>query len=164
MFGDRRILSLRHPDLEITRVANPMKSIVLIGNIYDSAEPEQGNDDILKDIMASAYSMEGFVSRIKRYAGRYALLYKRDKDTVIFQDALALREIYYCTKDNQRKIFEIIGVPFHVHAVPKDVDDEFRRIFLSNILCNRANSDYHLQLILQEPLPEGQPIRQSSAI
>ena len=30
------------------------------------------------------------------------------------------------------KIFEHIGVPFHVHEVPKDVDDEFRKTFLSN--------------------------------
>jgi len=31
-----------------------------------------------------------------------------------------------------RKIFESIKVPFYVHDVPKDVDDEFRRIYLSN--------------------------------
>ena len=90
-----------HPDLEVTRSADPKKSIVLIGNIYDFAEPEKGNADILKDILASANSIEGFVSRIKRYAGRYALLYKDDKDAFILPDALALREVYYCTKNNQ---------------------------------------------------------------
>jgi hypothetical protein len=31
-----------------------------------------------------------------------------------------------------KKIFKSIGVPFHVQDVPKEVDDEFRRIFLSN--------------------------------
>lgn len=31
-----------------------------------------------------------------------------------------------------RKIFENIGVPFHVHDVAKDVHDDFRRIFLNN--------------------------------
>lgn len=90
-----------HPDLEVTQVTDLKKSIVLIGDIYDSAEAEKKNVDIMKDILANANSLEGFVSWIKRYAGRYALLYKNNKDTVILQDALALREIYYCTKYNQ---------------------------------------------------------------
>jgi len=90
-----------HPDLEVNRVGGPKKSIVLIGNIFDSAEPEKGNGDILKNILSNANGMEGFVSEIKQYAGRYALLYKSDKDALILQDALALREIYYCTKGNQ---------------------------------------------------------------
>jgi hypothetical protein len=31
-----------------------------------------------------------------------------------------------------KKIFKKLGIPFHVHDVPMDVDDEFRRIFLNN--------------------------------
>ena len=31
-----------------------------------------------------------------------------------------------------KKIFESIGVPFHIHEIPNEVDDEFRRIFLDN--------------------------------
>ena len=29
-------------------------------------------------------------------------------------------------------IFNSLGIPFHVHDVPNDMDDEFRRIFLNN--------------------------------
>lgn len=90
-----------HSDLEINQVADPKKVIVLIGDLYDSEKPEKGNADILKDIIASANSMEGFVSRVKRYAGCYALLFIGDKEAVILHDARALREIYYCTKSNQ---------------------------------------------------------------
>jgi hypothetical protein len=91
-----------HPDLEVNRSADPQKSIIaVIGSIYDSAEPQKGNSDILKDITDCAHSLEGLVSWMKRYAGRYALLYKNEKDAVILSDAFGLREIYYCTKDNQ---------------------------------------------------------------
>ena len=90
-----------HPDLEINQVANPKKIIVLIGSLFDPIEPDKGNAGILQDIHASATSMEGLFLGLKRYAGRYALLYKDDQDAVILHDALGLREIYYCTKDNQ---------------------------------------------------------------
>ena len=90
-----------HPDLVVNRVSDSKKSLVLIGELYDSEEPEKGNADILKDVLISAYSMEGFISRLKRYAGCYALLYKSGEDAIILHDARALREIYYCTKANQ---------------------------------------------------------------
>ena len=90
-----------HPDLEVDRVANKKKSIVLIGNLFDSDEPEQGNANILHDILANTSTIESIVIWLKRYAGSYALLYKDDKDAFIQHDPLALREIYYCTKDNK---------------------------------------------------------------
>jgi hypothetical protein len=89
-----------HPDLAVNRVADRKRTIVLIGDLFDSEEPEKGNTDILKDIFVSACSLEGFVSRIKRYAGCYALLFMDKKEALILHDARALREIYYCTKSN----------------------------------------------------------------
>ena len=90
-----------HPDLEVNRVVDKKKTIVLIGNLFDSEDPEKGNADILHDILANTSTMETLVLWIKQYAGSYALLYKDDKDAFIQHDALALREVYYCTKDNQ---------------------------------------------------------------
>jgi hypothetical protein len=90
-----------HPDLEVNQAADSQKNIVIIGDIYDPAEPHKENADILKDIMANAASLDGLISWIKRYAGRYALLYICSKNEIILHDARALREIYYCTKNNQ---------------------------------------------------------------
>ena len=89
-----------HPDLEVNHVLDSEKSIVLIGELYDSEQPEKLNADILKDILASAHNFESFVSSTRRYAGTFALLFKDDKDFAILNDARALREIYYCTEDN----------------------------------------------------------------
>jgi len=90
-----------HPDLEVNRIADQRKSIVLIGSIFDPDEPDKGNADILKDILDRTSSLKSLFSRIKRYAGNYALLYLHDNETVMLHDALALREIYYCSKENE---------------------------------------------------------------
>lgn len=90
-----------HPDLEVNRLVDPRKCIVLIGDLFDSESFDKGNEDILKNISESVDSLESCVARIKRYAGSYVLLYKGGKDAVILTDPLAWREIYYCTQDNQ---------------------------------------------------------------
>jgi len=77
------------------------KASCLLADLYDSEEPEKGNADLLNDIIVSAYSKEALFLQIKRYAGSYVLLFKDAKHLVIFSDARAIREIYYCTSSNQ---------------------------------------------------------------
>ena len=89
-----------HPDLEVTRVDDSVKSIVLIGSMFDPAQPEKNNTDIVKDVQGDIGNLEDLFSRVKPYAGSYVLLYKDDKNTIIVQDALSLREVYYCTEEN----------------------------------------------------------------
>lgn len=89
-----------HPDLEINFIDDQQKFIALIGSIFDPDKPEDGNDDILKTIYEGTISIEDLFKRIKRYAGSYALIYKDDKNYIIFHDALGLREIYYSTQEN----------------------------------------------------------------
>jgi hypothetical protein len=90
-----------HPDLEVHRVTGLNKTIVLIGSIFDSATPAKRNSEILNDIFANTNSLDHFYCWIKRYAGIYALLYKDADETILLHDALALREIYYCTEQNR---------------------------------------------------------------
>lgn len=90
-----------HPDLEVDRLADSNKTLVLLGDIYDSEKPQKGNADILEDIMAHAGSMDEYISWIKQYAGCYALLLKSNYAAIFVHDARGLREIYYCTETNQ---------------------------------------------------------------
>jgi len=89
-----------HPDLEINRVDDALKSIVLIGNLFDPIQPEKKSDDILRDINGNTKKLDDLFLQVKPYIGSYALFFKDDKDTIIFNDALSLREIYYYTKEN----------------------------------------------------------------
>jgi hypothetical protein len=90
-----------HPDLEVNSFIAANKTLVLIGSIFDSNNPAKGNQDILQCINADVNNHADLFSAIKKYAGRYALFYRDEKNTIILNDALGLREIYFCTKDNQ---------------------------------------------------------------
>ena len=89
-----------HPDLEANRADDSQKSIVLVGNIFDPNEPARKNYDILKNILGQINTIENLFFEIKKYVGSYALIYKDPRRMIILNDALSLREIYYCTKEN----------------------------------------------------------------
>ena len=90
-----------HPDLEINLIDAQQKVIVLIGSIFDPFKPEDSNIAILRTIHAKSDSIDNLFKHINRYAGRYALFYQNANDTIIFNDALTLREIFYCKGNNQ---------------------------------------------------------------
>lgn len=90
-----------HQDVESNQWEDDEKSIVLIGNIYDPNAPKKNNEEILKDIHHRAFNVETLFRTVKQYAGRYVLIYKDNDSSVVFNDALGLREIYYCTIDNR---------------------------------------------------------------
>ena len=89
-----------HPDLDVNQVTDQQQKIVLLGNIYSPTEPEKNSHDILSDIIANICNLEGLFLFIKRYAGRYVLLYIAREKTIILNDPLSLREVYFCTEHN----------------------------------------------------------------
>ena len=107
MFKDWRCMKISqyylhtHPDLDVNRENDTKKSIVLIGSLFDPTQPEKRNAEILKYIFAGFAGLENLFSQIKRYAGSYALFYTDNLNAIILNDALTLREIYYCTNNNQ---------------------------------------------------------------
>ena len=89
-----------HPDLEVHKLSDATKTILLIGFLFDSQEHAKQNTDILEDILRASGSFKEFVSAIKPYAGRFVLIYHDDHGLKLVQDALSLREVYYCTEKN----------------------------------------------------------------
>lgn len=89
-----------HPDLEINHSADLQKIIVLIGDLYDSEEPEKGNVELLNDIMVKVDDKDSLFLKIKKYVGNYLILFIDAKNVIMFSDARSVREIYYCTDSN----------------------------------------------------------------
>ena len=89
-----------HPDLEVQSIKSKDTELILLGSIFDAEYPEKTNIEIIRDITASTESLGDLFINVKRYSGNYALLYKSSKNIIILQDALSLREIYYCTVEN----------------------------------------------------------------
>ena len=98
MFGAFHLYG--HPDLEVNSISGSGRTIVLAGYLFDPADTEKSNLAILEEIVAHSQTFEEFTLRIKRYAGRYVLIYKDGGHCLLLQDALSLREVYYCTDTN----------------------------------------------------------------
>lgn len=90
-----------HPDLAVTGTTHQGASLVLLGHIFDATAPEKQNRDIVEDILSRAGSKKEYFAGLKRYSGNYALFYIKDDEVLILQDALALKQIYYCTASNR---------------------------------------------------------------
>jgi hypothetical protein len=89
-----------HPDLEITIVKDGKKTFALLGYLFDPEIYESENKDILQRLIESTDSFSNLLQALKPYPGRYALLYLDDTNFYIIQDALSLREVYYCQTKN----------------------------------------------------------------
>jgi hypothetical protein len=86
-----------HPDLLVNTVADAKRTLVLLGEIMDPRKPEFSNAAILAEILEHARTLEEMILWLKQYAGGYVLLYRDENQCVAIPDALALREVYYCT-------------------------------------------------------------------
>jgi len=90
-----------HPDLEVTVIENGTTMLILLGYIFDPTHPEKSNSNIISEVISKMNDFDDLIASIKPFTGRYALIYKDDKNFLIFHDALGLREIYYCTEQNR---------------------------------------------------------------
>lgn len=90
-----------HPDLEVTQHTAGLRNLILLGCLFDARCPEKKNQEILGDLVLSTRTFKDVVLALKPYAGQYVLIYRDDSDFKLVQDALALREVYYCAGQNQ---------------------------------------------------------------
>ncbi|MGZ4956963.1 MAG: hypothetical protein ACXV8Q_17830 [Methylobacter sp.] len=90
-----------HHDLKITARESQSTLVLLLGDLFDPANPGRTNDDIISNIISNISSLEDLIVIIKPYLGRYVLIYKDETKFVVLHDPLGLREIYYCTQPNQ---------------------------------------------------------------
>jgi hypothetical protein len=86
-----------HPDLETHSACNDERGIVLLGYLFDSANPKRSSEDIVNAMVRDSASTQQLLDTVKSYAGRYAIIFKDADELVIFSDSLGLREVYYCS-------------------------------------------------------------------
>lgn len=118
-----------HPDLQVTRVSDATKTLVLLGYLFDPQNYQASNNDIMQKVLAETSDFNGLVFALKPYTGRYVLLYNDAKCFNILQDALALREVYYCQHENtvvcgsQPNLLERFAQPGLIKSTDPDILD-----------------------------------------
>lgn len=90
-----------HPDLEVTHVSIESRSLYLLGYMLDFKDKKKTNRDILNDIASNSHDIESLFDVIKPYAGSYVLMCICTDSFHVVQDALGIREVYYCTVPNR---------------------------------------------------------------
>ena len=86
-----------HPDLTVTSVAGAGRSVVLLGDVYDSVDPERTNEETASDLLAESNTLPSFLSRLRRCFGTYAVLLDAPQHSIVLTDARGLREVYFRT-------------------------------------------------------------------
>jgi hypothetical protein len=90
-----------HPDLDCIRKEYKQVEICLLGYLVDPRYPERSNEDILSDIITNSDSFSSFLEQTKVCTGQFVFIYINGPTICTIHDALALREIYYCTSYNR---------------------------------------------------------------
>src|SRR6478735_1980001 len=90
-----------HPDLEVAFHDAGSTQIALLGYLFDPEHPTKGNAEILNDLLAKTTRFSDWIVALKRYPGRYALVFRDASTFAVVNDPLGLREVYYCTTPNR---------------------------------------------------------------
>jgi hypothetical protein len=88
-----------HPELSIEQVTGGCKSITLIGYILDPRDPQKDNVGILQSLLAEFSTLEQLISATACLGGRWVIIAGDADQTILFNDALGLRQVFYTVPD-----------------------------------------------------------------
>jgi len=94
-----------HPELTVEQVSNGCKSITLIGYILDPKCPQKDNVGIMQSLLAGGATIEHMISATARFGGRWVIVASDGEQTVLFNDALGLRQVFYTVPDYQEGLW-----------------------------------------------------------
>ena len=84
-----------HRDLNLTRIDKDGKSLILLGFLIDPYDYKLTNEEILHKLIESSYDFDSLCQNTVSLGGRWALIYKDQKDFNILTDPSGLRQVCY---------------------------------------------------------------------
>ena len=92
-----------HPDLEIYQATDQNKSITLLGYILDPNNPQAGNSDVIDALIHKLDRCDDFCQHTSEFGGRWILVVSDGRETILFNDAGGLRQIYYTQSSSSKQ-------------------------------------------------------------
>jgi len=114
---DNDLFLTRHPDLEITHLSTENITIVGLGIFIDPFNPNYSNKQILNSLLTD--TSKDCINKTYSIGGRWAIIYinKEKNESVIFNDTVGDRQIYYTSINNNcwcasqpHVLAEILGI------------------------------------------------------
>jgi len=84
-----------HPDLDVTVTSAEEKSLVLLGTILDTADPEAGNAEVLNSLLDQFRDFDALLTATATCGGRWIIIAMQGEQSILFHDALGLRQVCY---------------------------------------------------------------------
>jgi hypothetical protein len=87
---------IAHPDLTVQQVSKEGIELTLLGDIIDPQFPAKGNRQILEDLVAGVGNTTTTIfNATENMSGRWVIIFQRDSEALLFNDACGLRQVYY---------------------------------------------------------------------
>jgi hypothetical protein len=86
-----------HPDLEVNHIEKSDRSITLLGYVLDPTRPTATNRDVLESLIDRLDTCDGSSDHTTRFGGRWLLVVNDGRQTVLFTDAVGLRQVCFTT-------------------------------------------------------------------
>ena len=126
--NDRLKLTV-HPGLDVEQVREAEKAITIIGYVLDPLCPEAGNADIATALMASYDGLERLIRATEGLGGRWILIATDGAQTVVFNDALGLRQVFFTTTEFRHGFWAMSQPGLLAWLLKLPVDDDAMAFF-----------------------------------
>jgi hypothetical protein len=88
-----------HPDLNVTQASCPDNSLTLMGSILDPSDSEATNAEILNRLLELFSDFNALIEATYGYGGRWIVIAVQGEQSILFHDALGLRQAFYTDID-----------------------------------------------------------------
>lgn len=86
---------MAHPEIDVAQVIAGRQSITLIGFILDPENPQRNNAEVLNTLLATFSTPDKLIAATAGFGGRWIIIACDGEHTIIFNDALGLRQVFY---------------------------------------------------------------------
>ncbi len=97
---NKELCLMVHPGLDVCRVGDDQKFLILIGYILDSHRPAADNEQIVSQLLAQFHRFDDFYEKTYCYGGRWIMIAGDGNDYYLFNDAAGHRQIFYTMADH----------------------------------------------------------------
>ena len=91
-----------HPDLEVNQIKNHNIELTSLGYLIDPYHPEIGNREILINLLSEIENIYDIFNKTKSLSGRWIIILDDGSETILFNDACGLRQVYYTDFNSQQ--------------------------------------------------------------
>ena len=90
-----------HPSLNIYFNKNINTEVLLLGYIINPLYPKEKDEKIIESLATNCDNKEKFFREVQSLSGRFVLFFKTNMDFIVLNDAISMRNIYYCFDNNK---------------------------------------------------------------